>query len=61
MKIIKKGKRPIIKYRGTCSTCGCIIECNYTELRIEEDRNIEQCVYTCPTCSLNIYCAEYSR
>jgi hypothetical protein len=59
MKIIKEGRIPKIRYRGTCANCGCVIECTYKELELEEDRGRDYLTYKCPTCDLTMYCKEY--
>ena len=56
MKIIKEGKIPKYTYIGTCSTCGCIIEADRSELEMEEDRQQDYYTCKCPTCRFKIYC-----
>lgn len=32
MEILREGRIPTTVYRGTCSTCGCIVECEQEEV-----------------------------
>lgn len=65
MKILKEGTLPekrVPKYRGTCSNCGCQVECEPTdEAVLPYSRSQPRLVVICPTtfCKTNIVLAEY--
>jgi hypothetical protein len=58
MKIIKPGNLEKSKkwMRGNCTDCGCIIECEQKEAKIDYDpRDNYSCFYyKCPTCGYAI-------
>jgi endogenous inhibitor of DNA gyrase (YacG/DUF329 family) len=59
MKIIKQGKHPDDRlYRGTCSTCGTVVEFSAKEAKWEDARPVGDWVLTCPTCQRSIYGTE---
>jgi hypothetical protein len=57
MKIIKPGKQLAEReMEGTCTECGCQIECVQTETREVDGRNDMLYRVQCPTCKGSIWC-----
>lgn len=42
MKIVRPGRVPVCCYRGTCYSCGCMVECTAAEVRKNK-------IINCPT------------
>lgn len=51
MKIIKRGKNPDDTLIGTCSKCGCVVECRKSETTSIGKYTEHYDAVACPTCS----------
>jgi len=51
MEIIKRGRPTPVRYIGTCSSCGSIMEAKLNELNYEEDEKRGGYFGKCPICA----------